>query len=290
MVLHLKDILLAYNQKRKNPFRWAKLPGLCCQAAGGNPRWAEDIATAWFLFYLGAHIMDSIQDQDQPESWWANYSPGFALNIASGYYFTASLALTRLLQSPFHPQKIREIIYNFYRDFLDMGNGQHIGFVREGLSINQYWQMASAKSGIFFGLACQAGAQLAIEDKNKLECFKQYGYHLGLLVQVFDDLEELERLKEGELITNPEEFMKSLAVVYALEVLPRKMKAQFESSILLAVGDRNYVGEVWRILEESGSALYLETEIELHRKHALTSLESASPLSPAREALIAFLN
>jgi geranylgeranyl pyrophosphate synthase len=288
--LYLKDILSVYHQNQKNPFRWAKLPGLCCQAAGGDPRWAEDIAIAWFLFYLSAHIMDSIQDHDQPESWWADYSPGFALNIASGYYFTASLALTHLLKSPFPPQKTNQIIENFYRDFLYMGNGQHIGFVRDELSLNQYWQMAGAKSGIFFGLACQTGARLASEDRNTLDCFRQFGHHLGLLIQIFDDLEELERLKEGDLIVNPREFMKSLAVAYTLEVLPPEIKTQFSNAILLAVEYRNYVGEVWRMLEESGSALYLKTQIELHRKYALAFLENANPLSPAREALIGFLN
>ncbi|HSF81459.1 MAG TPA: hypothetical protein VLA49_09505, partial [Anaerolineales bacterium] len=69
----------------------AGLPALCCQAAGGKPAWADAVTAAWLCFYQAAHLMDSLQDQDEPEPWWTEAGPGVALNVASGLYFSAAL-------------------------------------------------------------------------------------------------------------------------------------------------------------------------------------------------------
>ena len=70
----------------KSLSRWVDLPGLCCQAAGGNPEWANDLTAAWILFYSAAHLMDKVQDQDEPDPWWQKLGPGVALSAATGLY------------------------------------------------------------------------------------------------------------------------------------------------------------------------------------------------------------
>ena len=42
--------------------QWLLFPVLCAQAAGGDPKPAEDIAAAWALLYTSAHILDKIED------------------------------------------------------------------------------------------------------------------------------------------------------------------------------------------------------------------------------------
>src|SRR3990172_4221676 len=98
--------------------RLVELPALCCQAVGGEAEWADGVTAAWLCFYQAAHLMDSIQDQDEPEDWWAEAGAGVALNVASGLFFTASLLLESLRQEPTRGALAAEIVPEFYRSFL----------------------------------------------------------------------------------------------------------------------------------------------------------------------------
>ena len=51
-------------ESREDPSRWALLPGLCCQAAGGDPQAAKEISSAWLLLHIAAHIVDDVEDGD----------------------------------------------------------------------------------------------------------------------------------------------------------------------------------------------------------------------------------
>jgi hypothetical protein len=44
-------------------------------------------AAAWLLFYAAAHLMDSLEDRDDPDPWWQALGPSAAINIATGLYF-----------------------------------------------------------------------------------------------------------------------------------------------------------------------------------------------------------
>ena len=88
---------------------WSALPGLCCQAAGGRAQLAEPVAAAWLLFYVAAHLMDDLEDQDNPDPWWRSLGPGAAINIATGLYFSAGLALQELSSLPLDAQTVQQV-------------------------------------------------------------------------------------------------------------------------------------------------------------------------------------
>jgi hypothetical protein len=102
---------------------WASLPCLCCQAAGGDPRWADEIAAAWVLFYAAAQLFDNLEDQDPLESRWP--SPGVALNAACGLLFSASLVLTQLESNSRVQTNAAQVGMDFYNALLNMAGGQH---------------------------------------------------------------------------------------------------------------------------------------------------------------------
>jgi geranylgeranyl pyrophosphate synthase len=58
------------------------------------------------------------------------------------------------------------------------------------------WQIAEAKSGAAFALACYAGARLATNRSDMLDAFFEYGRELGTIVQIDDDLEDLANISE----------------------------------------------------------------------------------------------
>ena len=43
-------------------FPFLHLPGLCCQAACGEPQHAISVAVAWVLLYTAAHLLDDVED------------------------------------------------------------------------------------------------------------------------------------------------------------------------------------------------------------------------------------
>ena len=250
--------------------------------------WANPIATAWFCFYLAAHIMDQIEDQDDPEGWWAEDGVGFALNVASGLYFSGSLALNQLMNDEKQAKAAKDILNGFYSGMLAMGSGQHRDITKPEQTLDQYWETARSKSGAFFGLACQSGARLVTNDPNRLDAFHQFGIHLGLYIQILDDLEELKRDKSANLISKWAQLRRSLPIIYSLSVLPPDERQQLQYFLKTGREDPYAAEEAFRRMEECGTVLYMRTEMLRHHSKGIESLERASPYPEKRELLASF--
>ena len=80
--------------------RWAFLPYLCCESIGESPDGLIELTAAWLLLYAAADLMDAVQDQEIEHSWWGEIGIGGTLGVASGLYFSSSLALIRLEEGP----------------------------------------------------------------------------------------------------------------------------------------------------------------------------------------------
>ena len=267
---------------------WVALPGLCCQAAGGDPILADDIAAAWLLFYLAADLMDDIQDQDSLNPWWETFGTGVALNVASGLYFSASFILNSITDKDSTNEAHAVIVKEFYDGFMKMCGGQHQDLTLGDLTLDQFWNIASAKSGIFFSLACRGGAQLVTQDKIILAGFEKFGHHLGILVQILDDLEEIQPCRVNELSRLDEgqrNIMRSLPVVYALEVYPPSISEHLRICLKNIHSTSDAFSEAIDLINHSGAVLYVETEIERHREEALAGLNQAQAISPSCEIL-----
>jgi len=226
------------SESSDNLSHWVELPGLCCQAAGGHPEWADDLTIAWLLFYIAAHLMDKIQDQDDPDPWWRERGTGAALSAATGLFFTASLAINQLNTNSKTTPVAANIITSFNNSFLWMASGQYSDMLGPARTLQQYWDRAMAKSGSFFGLACRTGAQLATRETGQLATFERYGQHLGLLIQIKDDLDgkKVGVLESGAESLNPG-YLAGFEVVKYKEILELidGLKAQDLSAILLSL-------------------------------------------------------
>lgn len=268
----------------------ARLPVLCHQGAGGDPQHAEELAQAWVLLYLAAHLMDSVQDGDPPQHWWAEHGPGVALNTATGLYFTASLLLARMQENPQLGERARHVAAEFYRRFLLMCSGQHADLVTARPSLEMFWRLAEAKSGAFFAMACWGGAWLAGAGAGKLQAYETFGAHLGILVQIADELAEILPASPGGVHGQLIGMGRSLPVLYALEVMPAN-----EQEILLkllAEAPENPVAamDMLALLDESRAGVYIRTEQEKHIRLATEALEEAAPIAPAYDALVSIIS
>ena len=273
----------------RDPARFALLPGLCCQAAGGDPGWAADLAAAWLLYYSAAHVFDSVEDQDQPEAWWAASRPGVAINVATGLLFSASLGLQRLFEHQQTHQVAHLVIQDFNQSLLVMSSGQHADLVNPLPGLEQWLEIAGAKSGEFFALACRSGARLATDDLARLKGFSDFGRHLGILLQILDDLEDLKPGSGAEMPDLSPRIGRSLAVAYALDVLPSPAQQTLRECLQTLRDDQQAAGELIQLLDRSGAALYLTTEIERQLRLGFKALEEAVPVTPAGDILASLL-
>lgn len=269
--------------------RWALLPGLCCQAAGGDPHWADDVAAAWLLYYVAADLMDSVEDQDEPDGWWADLGPGFALNVASGLFFSASQALNRLYSHQETRAVAAMVIENFNNSFLKMCSGQHADLLQAEPTLQKYWETASGKSGVFFALACRTGACLVEKDETCLDSYAEFGHQLGLLIQILDDLEDFRSPDGTDALPAISSLTRSLPLAYALEVYPKEIRVRLREKLRASVQDPSAARETWDLIEDSGAGLYMLAEMERHRSQALAALQCANPLNPASEELASLI-
>lgn len=281
---HLTD-----SPKNPSQIHWSLLPMLCCGAAGGETDEAVDISTAWLLFYVAAHIFDNIEDLDIPEKWYEEIGPGAAINAGCGLFFTASLAVNELYEQPKYQTAALEINRVFQQQMMKMSSGQHLDLTLPHINLDQYWKIAKGKSGAFFELACWAGARLVCEDTRKLDSYKQFGKHLGLLLQLLDDLRDIRPTANGNPLPQQNELSHSFALAYARSVFSDEQNADLQVALTRSALDSQSARQVLETLRSSGVDLFLMTEIEKHRELALQALVNASPVSPYRETLIRML-
>jgi geranylgeranyl pyrophosphate synthase len=273
----------------KDISRWAHLPELCCQAAGGDSESTKEIAAAWLLLFTAAHLIDSIEDGDVADEINAIGGSGPAINVTNGLFLSAALILNKFHEKVQNTNLASQISSDFYHTILIMTSGQHRDITNQQLTLEQWWRVAEAKSGSFFSLACRVGAQLGIDDPEKIKGYSDYGFHLGLMIQILDDLEDLASVINHEETDLTVGFEKSLAIAYTLDVLPEADKGQFMDRSRAIPREPEIVDSIIHTLNQCGAGLYMLSESERHRKSALRSLESACPSSPSGEKLSEYL-
>ncbi len=269
--------------------KWGLLPGLCCQAAGGQADWVDTIAASWILFYTAADLMDSAQDQDEPAEWWKDGGPAVALSAATGLFFCAAALLSEAAFSEKTAAVAPQLTKDFHLSFLQMSSGQYADLRNTHPNLAQYQDIASQKSGSFFALACRSGARVAIQDIERINHFGEFGHSLGMLIQVLDDLEDLNSLLHSDKAHLSKSIFHSLPYIYAMQVLPQTENAQLARSLELASRDSQAALKTFDMIEKSGAVIYLLAEIERHRSRALETLTQAADEGEARALLEEFV-
>jgi len=267
----------------------ALLPGLCCQAAGGEASWADHIAASWMLFYAAADIMDNLEDQDAPAKWWQDLGPAAALSAATGLFFSAASVIHQTSDQLATKDAAQILYQDFYQHFLIMSSGQYEDLRNPTPSLEKYWRIASEKSGAFFSIACRSGARLATNDTARIDHFGEYGLHFGMILQVLDDLEDLQFITQGYNPLPPDKTTRSLPVVYAAQMVDPKTKEKLLHCLSRASNEAESAQEAANIIEKSGAVLYLLSELAIHKEQAAKGLIQADAQSPAREFLMDYL-
>lgn len=263
-----------------DPARWAILPELCCLAAGGEPGSTLEISAAWLLLYTAAHVVDAIQDGDPDPKIEMLGGDGPAINTANGLYLSASRLINSLENKGFPKDLVAEITGDYLETILMMTGGQHLDLILSRVNLDQWWQIAAAKSGAFFSLACRSGARFGTTDQRKVSAYSDYGSHLGLMLQIIDDLGDFNAFMYSKSGLAPGLFGKSLAVAYAENVLPEPSKRELTQLIQSSSSGDASSEKLIDILDECGAGLYLATELSKHGYQAEMAVKHAQPVLP----------
>lgn len=261
------------------------LPILCCEAAGGDEHQATALAAAWFLLCLAAKVLDDIEDGDFHRAPWSTINTPQAINAATGLIFASQLALIHLPKIGAGRKLALSLIEDFNRTALRMCSGQHADLTEEsGFSLERYFQIVGAKSGEFFSLACRAGALLGTDE---VAPYSDFGYNLGVLIQICDDLEGIWNPKgRSDLAAGK----RTLPIIYALTAAPPNVRERLERLLVKATSEPKAEEEATRIITELGAPHYLLVEAQIRRQRAEAALRSTGRPSPACRQLMALLN
>lgn len=259
------------------------LPALCCAALNLPQPQTQQLAAAWNTLYTALHLLDNIEDGDEPNRVQAAWGTGPTLNFTTGLLASIGLKLDGLYDQGVAPQTIRALQREFNRTLLAMCSGQHHDLTLAEPTLEQCWSIADAKSSIFFALAGRAAALLAGGDARRTQQLEAFGQHLGLLVQITDDISGLwswshahSDLGAGSRWTLP--------VAYAMSVLDADQQARLRA-LLSDASSPTAEAEARQIVIASGALLYMATQAQRHYHAALRLLEQLSMSAATSTAL-----
>jgi len=260
------------------------LPLLICLGAGGDVAPVIPVVSAWHLLYCAAHLLDDVAD-GAPLPW----EPAWAVNAAVTLIFLAQTSLTALRQHQIKAERILALVemFNSASIRIALGQASDLACDTQPLTLNNYWRMAGAKSGECFALAGRAGAMMGNGEPNVIDTYAAFGYHLGLLVQLGDDLRALWQPRHrGDLAT----IARTLPFVYAQSTASSEMHTRLRALACRASDEPAALTELQSVLADMGALHYLALQAGWQRHLASQALCAAACSGAVRDQLSTLLD
>lgn len=167
-------------------------PLLCvqsCVACGGTADDAMDAALALEMFHNFTLVHDDIMDHSAMRRGRPSVAARYGENqaILSG---DAMLTLAGRLASRVPEAVAARVVREFNEMALRVYEGQQLDTEfesRKNVSIDEYFEMISLKTGALLASACRIGAMTAGADDTTVDALGVYGMELGLAFQLRDD-------------------------------------------------------------------------------------------------------
>jgi len=284
----LNKIFTAWWEKGDSQTAFDRLPSVCCEACGGNASKALPVTAAWQLLRLAAKLFDDIEDGE------VERDRGEATNLATGILFVAQSTLQRLPQKPSQVAMETQyrIVNEFNRSCLFACAGQHEDLAGQVnfslLDLDSWMKAARAKSGELLGWAAWAGAMIAGAQESVASNYRDYGIHLGILLQIGDDFNDFWGRK------NPSDLQSgriTLPASYMLDVSDEVGRRQIIDMVRRSgLGDLGAKESLLRSSVEMGAQKYALTLAWIERQKAYNALKLVCPNGNRAQELMALLN
>jgi geranylgeranyl pyrophosphate synthase len=284
----------AHTMRTKGKMLRPFLTLLSCEAIGGRPRDVLKGAAAIEVAHMASLVHDDIIDDSDVRrgrpSVHKEYGKHEALLVGDFLIFNA-YAGTLLLADSLPLDRVVGSLRNLTERAVEIVRGQYLEYAKRGrldLSIDDYTEIVTLKTGKQFNGACQAGSILGGAGKEMTERLGAYGENLGIAFQIKDDV--LSVAGDADTIFKPPETdltarLVTLPVILALaqgdDAVSAKIKEIYAKETL-SPGDHE---ELRDVLTGCGA---VEQSMQVCREYATKALDLASglPASGAKELLM----
>lgn len=252
----------------ERPRDW-QLPGLSCEAVGGDVDHALPAAAAIACLQISIILIDDMLDEDPAGEHHRLGEPPTA-NLAAAFQ---AIALDLIAQSDFpRPDARLNILQTLNKAALTTAWGQYL----DGQNPTDeagYWRLVETKSGPFFGSALQVGAlagPATVTDVTVAQ-LKRLGELYGTMIQIHDDL--------GDALAQPPDsdwFLgrSPLPILFA-KVVNHPDQARF-LTLCDAMPDPEAIAEAQKILLRCGAVSYCIDRLVVNYQEAQDVLDGIS--------------
>ena len=265
-----------------------------CVAAGGDSERSLPAAAAVELVNNFTEIHDDVQGglpqrHNRDAVWWV-WGPAQAINAGDGMHALARLAIFQLKDRGSSAELTFRAVQLLDEASLQVCEGRFRDLEaqeRIDLRVDDYFSMASSKTGALYSCAMKLGALVASAADEVVETLGECGMKLGLAAQIGIDLRELWPEGEEEGQPSPEVLNKKklLPVVYAVEKANISEKRRLGEVYFKRVLEPDDVVALRAALEELGAKEHCEALVSQYRSEAESSLATPG-ISPDGVAAI----
>ncbi|MFC1998476.1 polyprenyl synthetase family protein [Chloroflexota bacterium] len=273
-------------------------PKLCliaCEAVGGNWQKALPSAAVLELVHNFSLVHDDIEDQSDyrrhRRTVWSIWGQAQAINLGDGMYSLGRLALLRLSNEGFEPQKILDVIKLLDQACVRLCEGQHLDMCFESsydITINQYLEMIGKKTANLISCALKMGAILGTDDEIVATGLEQFGWKLGVAFQIQDDILGIwgKEDKTGKSMSDIAQRKKSLPIIYGLMSDDGKCAELIRNVYDKETIDRDAIVKVTEALDEIKARNYCQKLAYDYYDNALQIINKLEIDREARQELI----
>lgn len=246
------------------------LTALVAQSLGGDYKEAVNIATSCELLHSGSLSFDDILDLDfkrrgKPAT---HVLFGVGSAIMGGVLFSALALNIGISKSSEIGKVLSETTVK-----LSVGNAEEL--MNRKYNMDSYLRIIGMKTASLISAATQIGAMIAdTDDKRILNAAEMFGYNLGMIYQICDDLVAIKKSIE---YNEPEEDLEDHVITLPLIHLYNTTTDPEIKGILekyrakMPLTDEDYE-KLIKALKESDVIEYTEKAIEGYKKEALKHL------------------
>jgi geranylgeranyl pyrophosphate synthase len=276
--------ILSSTSKQEAP--WVLLPLITCESICGSFDKALPLCASLQFFMAAGDVFDDIEDNDSPLSMSSKYGAAISNNVATILLVLGEKSIARLKIKNVDDKKIVRILDTINNYYLSACTGQHEDLSNGkqiDISENDYLDILGLKSASQIECACYTGALLATEDETIFDTFKEFGYNLGMMAQIMNDISGI--IKKKDIINKKI----TLPVIYALSQSEENVGNTLKQYYQNQSDTDSTIEKISDILSNSGALHYTAIKMESFRLSAFDTLKRAEQLGASVNSLREFL-
>lgn len=234
---------------------------LTCISLGGDPQKALPASVSVEMIRGFCEIHDDVQNGMPKRSgknavWWI-WGPAQAINVGDGMHALSRLALFRLQFNDTSAEIISQAAQLLDKATIQLCDGRFKELEHQeriDITVEDYINMASSKTGALLSCSMQLGALLASVKEKQLKALDLCGKNIGIVLQIKKDLTHIWETQDDDfgkdnVVLNKN---KLLPIAYALETADVHLKRQIGDIYFKRVLDPNDVLRIRDLLDSIG--------------------------------------